>query len=304
MKKLIIFIAGVLATVVVLDFAAGLAAKSYLKTHRLPGDCAAIDYTIKEIDSDVIILGNSVVLNSLMPSVLADSLGMSVYNSASNGQELVFFHSLLDCILRRHTPKAVILGLRGDLFTSEGIGDRYSILSPYYGMGYEVIDSCLNSTSDHAPLLMKSTFYRYNTIWWRIFLYHFISPNEQGEKGFIAKPIPPMAPTLQPSSEKGSPNADRLRTLKQIIDLCRSRGVELVAILPPLYYEPMGPACVTNTVKEFCEANGVAVIDDSADKYYLNHPELFYDNSHLNKDGALVYSQAKGGQFKKLINPR
>lgn len=302
MKKLILFITGVLAAVVILDYAAGVATRGYLRTHRLPGDCASIDYTVKDIDEDVIILGNSVILNSLMPSVLSDSIGMSVYNSASNGQELIFFYSLLDCILQRHTPKAIILGLRGDLFTSEGIGDRYSILSPYYGMGYEVIDSCLNSTSDHAPMFMKSTFYRYNTIWWRILLYHFITPNEQGENGFIAKPIPPMAPELQPSEENDAPKTERLNTLKMIIDRCREKGVRLIAVFPPLYYERHGVAAVTDAVKALCAANGVAVIDDSTNPYYLSHPELFYDNTHLNKDGALHYSMSKAGELKTMLS--
>lgn len=302
MKKLIIFVAGTLALIVIMDFLAGAAMRGYLKSHRLPGDCASIDYTIKDIDEDIIILGNSVILNSLMPQVLADSTGMSVYNSASNGQEIDFFYSLLDCIFKRHTPKAIILGMRNDLFTTEGIGDRYSILSPYYGMGYEVIDSCLNSSDDHAELLMKSTFYRYNTIWWRILLYHFISPNEKGVNGFIAKPVPPMPPKLMDVKEDDEPRQARLNTLNKIIDRCQEKGVKLILVYPPLYYNRQGESRAGIYVKKLCEARGITVIDDSTDPYFMRHPELFYDNTHLNADGAIIFSRQKASELKRLLN--
>lgn len=301
MKKLIIFIFGVLATVCVLDHITGIALKDYLRTHRLPGDCAAVDYTVKDADEDVIIIGNSVVLNSLIPTVLQDTLGITVYNSASNGQQLAFFYSMLDCILNRHTPKAIILGLRYDLFSVNGIGNRYSILSPYYDMGYPVIDSCLNSTSSYAPYLMKSTFYRYNTIWWRILLYHFITPNEHGENGFIAKPIPPIFPEIKPMGESGEPKEECLRFIDLIIRRCQDAGVRIVAIFPPLLYEPSDETAGMDIVKKLLSSKDVTVIDDSANPYYLAHPELFYDNTHLNKDGALIYSREKASALKQIL---
>ena len=129
MKRLLVYLFGVVIVVVVADLFAGYASKRYLQTHRLPGDCASVDYTIKDADQDVIILGNSVMLNSLMPSVLDDSLGMTVYNAASNGQQMAFFHSLFDCLLMRHRPKVVILGLYGGLMDHDGVGPRFNLLS-------------------------------------------------------------------------------------------------------------------------------------------------------------------------------
>lgn len=302
MKKLITYIAGTIVLVAVLDFLAGAGMRKYLSGHRLPGDCASIDYTIKDIDEDVVILGNSVILNSLMPQILSDSLGLSVYNSASNGQEIDFFYSLLDCILKRHTPKAIIMGARDDLFTTTGIGDRYSILSPYYGMGYEVIDSCLNNSGEHSELFMKSTFYRYNTIWWRISLYHFISPNEKGVNGFIAKPIPPMPPKLLDVADDNEPQAARLATLNTIIDRCQERGIELILIYPPLYYNRQGESKAATSVRKLCAERRVTVIDNSADSYFLQHPELFYDNTHLNINGAEIFSRQKAFELKQILS--
>lgn len=300
MKRLILFIGISLLVVIALDFAAGRATKSYLRTHRLPGDCASIDYAIKDLDEEVVILGNSVALNSLMPSILMDSLSMSVYNAASNGQEIDFFHSILDCILRHHKPHTVIMGLRYDVFTTTGVGARYGILAPYYDMGYEIVDSCLREGAGKADVMLNSTFFRFNKIWLRILLYHFVVPNEQGENGFIAKPLPPVAPTLLEAGSSHAINPQRVATLEKIVALCREAGIRLVLVFPPLYYDTSASTSA-DSVGTICNRLDLTVIDDTSDPYFLKHPELFYDNAHLNKDGAEIYSRTKASQLKKII---
>lgn len=301
MKKLLVYIAGVVLLVAVADIAAGSWSKRYLRHHRLPGDCASIDYTIKDADQDVIILGNSVTLNSLMPSVLADSLGMTVYNAASNGQQLAFFHTMLDCLLTHHKPKAVVLGLYGSLFYTDGIGDRYNILSPYYGMGYHTVDSCLESASPQERLFLKSTFYRFNSIWWRILLYHIVTPNIPGENGFIAKPRPPFEPTLSPNTDTLPPLPSQMAELRSIVDRCHREGIRLVVVFPPRYYSPAPKLPVSDSVRQLGRERGFAVIDDTADPLFLSRPDLFYDNVHLNGAGAEVYSRRIAPLLRGLL---
>lgn len=301
MKKLLIYLFGVVAFVVIADIVVGYALDRYMKNHRLPGDCASIDYTIKNLDEEVVILGNSVVLNSLMPSVLTDTLGMSVYNAAANGQSLDFFYTMLDCITRRHKPKVVILGLRDELFTTDGVGVRYNILAPYYGMGYRVLDSCMDVSGKYAEIMMKSTFLRYNSIWWRILLYHFVTPNEQGEQGFIAKPKPNYPPEKVTVTKNPEPKQSRIDVLNRIINICRKNGIKLIAITPPVYYRSPEDNKVVKKVTEILKSNDIPFIDDYRHPYYQEHPELFYDGGHLNGEGALKYSKEKSSQLKDLI---
>lgn len=237
MRRILIFVISILILLAVIDLLSGFFMDRYVRTHRLPGDSESIDYTIKDIDEDIIILGNSVALNSIMPSVLSDSLGLTVYNAASNGQTMAFFKTMLDIILSRHKPKAVIIGIKDDIIGNDRIGDRYNILVPYYNMGYEGIDSCLNSQSSEAPFFLKSNLYRYNTIWWRLLLYHFVSPNEKGENGFIAKPIPAYPPKMQPYIKEEQISKHMESTLNQMIELCDSKDVKLIFVAPPLYFD-------------------------------------------------------------------
>ena len=303
MKKVLIFIAGIVIAVVALDWLAGKALSSYVRNHTLPGDCYAVDYTLKSLDSEVVIIGNSHVLNSLMPSVLSDSLGMSMYNSASNGQYLPFFHTMMQGIFKRYTPRAILIGLDDAIFTKEGIGERYNLLAPYYGLGYPMVDSCLNSRSKTDKVMMNSTFYRFNTIWWRILLYHVVNKEHEPD-GFIAKPKPPMPPEYKTVTKDDPIVPERLEEFDRMLGECRAKGVKVVVFMTPVYIDNRTPRIIAQKIKETsAKYDNVMVIDDYADSVFQKHPEYFYDMDHLNADGALVYSKMKAPQLKRFLKP-
>ncbi len=302
MKRLIIFILATVAIVVVLDVVCGKAMKSYTQTHTLPGDCAAIDYTIKQADEELIILGNSHVLNSLMPSILSDSLGMSVYNGASNGQTLPFFHSMLECILARHTPKAIILGIDDGIFSSSGPGERYNILAPYYGMGYAMIDSCLADGSMTQKLMINSTFYRFNSIWWRILLYHIVKDKEHSADGFIAKPVPAQAPKRHLIDQDGEINPQRMEEFRAMLQKCSDKGIKVAVFMTPQYYEDRTQHTIRKALQtEIAHFDNATLIDDSSDSLFMASPRLFFDNTHLNAEGAEIYSRMAAPRLKKFL---
>lgn len=301
MKRLLIFIASVVAIVAALDIAAGAMMRRYVASNRLPGDCAAIDFTVKEADADVIILGNSIALNSMMPSVMADTLGMSVYNGASNDQQLIFFYTMMDCILQRHTPRAFVVALRNNLFNNEGNGDRYNLLAPYYGMGYSVIDSTLESASAAEPLLLQSTFYRYNTVWWRILLYALSgAPTTPGD-GFVAKGIPPHPPVKIATAGESLSRSENFALLERIIGRARAAGSGIIFVKPPQFVDYTTPSAVSDTLAAICRRHGVALIDDTSDPQFMASPGLFFDAGHLNADGALIYSSRLASRLKPFL---
>lgn len=301
MKRLLIFLASVIAIVVALDIAAGALMRRYVATYRLPGDCAAIDFTIKEADSDVIILGNSIALNSMMPSVLADTLGMSVYNGASNDQQLAFFYTMMDCILQRHIPRAFIVALRNNLFNSKGNGERYNLLAPYYHMGYDIIDSTLESSSAAEPMLLQSTFYRYNTVWWRILLYALSgAPTTPGD-GFVAKGTPPRPPQREVVPGDTAFRSENFAMLERIIERARAAGSDIVLVKPPQFYRYTSPSRVTDSIAAIARRHGVALIDDTSDSLFMASPGLFFDAGHLTADGAQIYSSRLASRLKPIL---
>lgn len=305
MKRLGIFLISVLLVLVALDFLAKYLIDRYTDTHILPGDCASIDYSIKAADEDVIILGNSRVLNSLMPTILSDSLGLSVYNAASNGQMLPFFHSIQEAILNRHSPKALIIGIDEQTMSDSGIGERYNILAPYYGKGYNMIDSCMSMGGWSQKIMVNSTFYRYNNIWWRILLYHFVSDKNHSKDGFISKPIPPHEPKLVIDSTKVELNPERFFELKEMVKSAVEKEISVILLKAPQYVIRYDNLAINKKIRELADAYpNVWLVDDESDSLFLSRPDLFFDSGHLNYKGAEIYSRIKASQISKYLTTR
>ena len=156
MKKVIKFILIIVAIVVVADFVVGQMGDYMVDNHKMAGDYKSVEYVMTQCDEDVLILGSSVALNGLVPTVITDSTGLSCYNGSANGQVLPFFETMLESIFKRYTPKTIIFGFRPNETTPTGIGDRYNLWVPSYGKGYETLDRYLESSSVEEKYLLKS----------------------------------------------------------------------------------------------------------------------------------------------------
>ncbi|MBQ5476104.1 MAG: hypothetical protein IIT65_15865, partial [Lachnospiraceae bacterium] len=190
MKKLLLYIASILFIIIAFDFLVGVCCKYYIKNHQLTGRYEPLDRLLKTVDSDILIIGNSIILNSLDPKTIEDSLSQSCYNGGIIGQGIDFSETIIDCVLQRYTPKTIILGLRPEEMGGN-IGDGiYDILRPYYNMGYTSIDEHLESYSGSKRILLHSNLIRYNTIWIRVILYMFFDKSIYPQNGFMPKEVP------------------------------------------------------------------------------------------------------------------
>ncbi len=292
MKKLLTFVLSCVAIVVIVDVVFGAFSNWYVKNRVLPGDFESVDYLIKRSTDDVIILGSSIALYSLMPEMIEDSLALSCFNGGENGQLLTFHYTMLETILSRYAPKIIVLALLPDELTGSGVGGHYNLLVPYYDKGYALIDSCLERRDRYEPYLLKSNLYRYNTIWWRIFHYHFITVGERGKKGFVARTLPAVFPTLcEYDDVETETTAQREAEFVGMAERCRKDGVLLVVYFPPQYVKRDGKTATILFVENYCKEHGIPCFDDSQNKEFLAHAEWFYDNIHLNKDGAKRYTE-------------
>ena len=300
MKRIIVFLFTIVIIIVTLDCVFGFAIKRYTAAHGLKGDYQPISYALDSCHEQVIILGSSVVLNSLMPAVIEDTLGCTCYNAGANGQTLQYFHTVLNAIFKRYTPKLVILGLKlNDLATDDS--ERYYALVPFYKTGFQDIDSTLESKRKGEYLFLKSNFYRYNTIWFRILLYNFFQSDERGEGGFIPKPKPSSPPIKSISEGDTAIAASKLALFEDIIKQCELKGVKLVVFTPPAYVHfTSQPKAIART-HEICLENDVPYYYDVEDSVFQSHQEWFFDRVHLTAEGALVYSRLFATRLKAEI---
>ena len=291
MKKVFIFIICTILLVGGTDIIIGMVCTNYIKTHHLPGRYQPLDKLVRQTDADMILIGNSVISNSINPAMLEDSLNMTCYNGGITGQGIFFFETMVDCILQRHKPKTIILGFRPEEL-GENVGEGvFDVLRPYYHIGFKSIDQHFDNSSKYERILLQSSLYRYNIIWIRIILHSFFDKQKYSQNGFHESGIPRVLPQKITIDKADKLITEKLNSLERIIQKCQSRNIKVYVCFPPEYFhftkQPL--PCIT-AVKDLCERKAIPCFVDYDDPDFLSKPELFSDNIHLNKYGAAIYT--------------
>lgn len=303
MRKLITFAISIVFILVTMDIVFGYITNLYIKKYGLRGDYQPIEYVMKQCKEDVLFIGSSVVINSMMPSVFEDSLGVTCYNTGANSQTMPYFHTILNSVLQRYTPQMIVLGLRPDELSGNDIG-RYHLLVPYYHTGNSEIDSVLESKNEYEKNLLRSNLYRYNTIWFRILLYHFLRGDESKimkNKGFSGHEKPLFPPYMTNSEGNQNVSGKKVSIFEDMIHICKNHDVTLVVYSPPMYTRYKEKTGTVKEIERLCKENAVQYYYDTQDSFFLEHQELFYDNIHLNMYGAVEYSKRFVAQLKVSI---
>ena len=89
-KRFFAYLACVAAMVAVVDVVSGLAMSHYVSTRNLPGDYMKINYMLRSGKEDILILGSSVGMNSLIPSEFTNKFGLTCFNAGANDQSMEF----------------------------------------------------------------------------------------------------------------------------------------------------------------------------------------------------------------------
>jgi hypothetical protein len=295
-NKFILILSGTILLIVLFDHLFGLFVDYRLSEHKLPGDYAKIDYLMNEADEEMIILGSSIAINALIPQTIEDSLQISCFNGGCNSQNFPFFLCMTEEILKRHTPRYLVLCLRSPELAI-GNNGRFNLLKPYYHKKSRSIDSFLEQENGTETLFLKSALYRYNTIGWRILLYHFSSDDELGQKGFMPHATPAFPPVLKDESRYTSfyrrLNEVHTTCFMSIIEKCKEAGVRLIVVTPPLYRKlpENGNPFELNELERLCREKNIPFLNDCQSPFFLSRPDLFYDNQHLNNKGSELYTR-------------
>lgn len=303
MKKVIIYIISIVIILFLTDSLMGVCSSYYIKNHKLPGRYRPLDKLIKEVNTDIVLIGNSAILNSIDPQIIKDSLSMTCYNGGIEGQGIEFCETVIDCILQRHTPKMIVLGLRPEEMGAnigEGI---YDVLKPYYKMGYNSIDYHFNQTGKFERTLLQSNLIRYNTIWVRVLLYMLFDNTIYQENGFMPKNIPSSFPSLMHIDKVEQPISNKLECIERIIKKCNEKNIALSICYPPtlMAFGKVKIPCI-DAVYGLCTCYNIPCYIDYNNPYFQQHPELFYDNGHVNKNGAYIYSKIVSSKLRTIAN--
>lgn len=267
-------------------------------THDVSGP--KIRYLVEDVREDVVLMGTSRCNFHYVPSIISDSIGMSVYNGGIGGSDNIYAHYIALCyILAHHTPKIVCLDVATNDFAVQDDPLRtISFFAPYFGRN-AAVDTIFREAGTYDAYRL-SHLYRYNAKAVPNLAGLIMSRQEKADHGYV-----PLARPMHFSEKLGEKEGQKkidekkITYVRRFIALCREHGIQLVfsispsyTIVVPTYYDALK-----------CEAHryGVPFLDYHSAGLFLDHPEYFRDNSHLWDEGAKLFSEKFAGDFRRTI---
>lgn len=303
MKKFFLKILMFFAIVAVLDFGYGFFCK-FLTSHAKGGTTYHYYYSAKVSNEDIILMGSSRMCRHYNPSIIGDSLNMTIYNTGVKGNGIILNYGILNLILERYSPKLIVYDVFSfDMYDDERFADdnaRYlDNLKDYYDN--EEIKDIFSKVNPMESFKMHSMLYRYNSKLPRL-VGDCLHPTEKYDRGYN-----PYYGSMEyaPNLEDGRNDKLTVDTLKlyyvsKFIEKTQEKGVPVVFSASPRY-GTMQENHYNDPIKEICSKYNVPFIDYYADDRIVNNSGYFHDANHLNNVGADYFSNIFMSDIKAYL---
>jgi len=249
-------------------------------------------YAIDSTTAEILVFGSSRANHHYVPEVFEEGLSMSFYNTGRDGNGFLFSYAVFKAILTRYTPKIVIFDITpGELqFKYEGY-ERLSSLLPYYS-SHKEIRKIVNLRSSYEKYKLFSSIYPFNSTLLKSFVFNLNSSKKlkDDRKGYL--PLQgKIGVTNLIKYEYANIQLDTniIQALDSISKLCFDKKIKLFICDSPFYFQTQKTKIDTLLTK-LAKKNNFKYMDFSNDPYFIKHTELFRDRSHLNNEGAIIYS--------------
>jgi len=255
-------------------------AMDYLYGKYRPAQAANVLNAIDH-QSNIVILGSSRAAHHYIPFLIEEKTGFSAYNLGQDGSNALIDLIKLSLLVDKYKPKLVIYDISAITFQTKPVSSVY----PLYD--FKPVKKIIDRLSIYNPIIFfLATSYKYNSIYLSL-LKKIITPGDLLH-GYV-----PLSGSLKLyeniKKNTGSiPIEDQecINYVRNIISLCRYNKIKLIFVNSPrLNY---GPLKIPNELKQ----TELKYIDMNYKDYpEFNNKKYYRDYSHLNKDGALLFSE-------------
>jgi hypothetical protein len=255
-------------------------------------------YSMDKTEADLLIFGTSRAYHHYAAKTIEDSLKVSSYNTGRDGEYIFYQTAVLKSVLKRYTPKMIILDFAGSFNYSQEDYDRLSVLLPYYKDHPEIRD-IVELRSPFEKYKLISQIYPYNSS-----LLTIIAGNMEFNKkrssnmdyhgyvplhGLNSKKLDSL---ITPAKYEVDDN--KIKVFTDFLSLTQQHNIPLVVVNSPDYYLYESDYSI-DLARKLCEQRGIPFKDFSKDPEFLAHGDYFEDETHLNELGAEFFT-------KKVLN--
>lgn len=254
------------------------------------------NYRLNRMTSDIVLIGSSRCSHHYVTSILQDSVNkftcdsISIYNAGIDGQYTNGNLCVIESILTRYSPKLIIFEM-SELSQKQTIDDLYRV-RPYYTTNKDV-QKYYDNTTWKEKLSIKSNAYRYNRHIIPLLKTLFLPRNitTDGYEPLFNTMSTKKQERLNLREQELFDNTEifdyTLSNFTRVLDKCKQQNVPIIILTSPMYQTTHPQISLLQSI---CEDRSIPYFSWLNDLYFDEHPELFQDQTHLNNDGAHIYT--------------
>ena len=249
-------------------------------------------YAIDSTTAEVLVFGSSRANHHYVPQIFEDNLKMSFYNTGRDGNSLLYTLAVFKAIIKRYTPKIIIIDLMSsELSYNVQSYDRLSSLQPYY-FKHPEIQKIVRLRGPFEKYKLLSSIYPFNSSFLTIIMGNMKLniKRKKDYKGYVPLfnqiNVPILVENEINSTDFDTTNID---AIKYISTVCKSKNIRLVFIQSPLYAKVTSTNSTT-LIQKLATENNAFFLNYFNDSNFLKRPAFFQGKSHLNDEGAKMFS--------------
>lgn len=292
-KRFLIACAIVLSSLFVIDRGVGVVYNYALKNLKnSTTDFGKENYSLNILtDIDILIIGSSRASHHFVPDVIHERIKeycgcdtLSIYNAGIDGHFAAFNICCAHNILQRYVPKLLILELGPNLGVDKSDDRVIWQLAPFYDVA-PCASEYIDSQNLRTRLQTKVNLFRFNSRILRIARAFMVGakPNDGYEPLFGTMHSDRQEYSIETVTEL---DEALIAQLVNLFSYANELDANIVVTSSPRFRSKID----YNHLDSLCNQYDIPYINIYDTDTFNNHPELFKDWSHLNDDGARVYT--------------
>ncbi len=245
-----------------------------------------------KINKDIIILGSSRGARNVIAKQIQDSLGVSTYNLSYPGSNIEFHKFLLETLIKfNKKPKYVLLVVDdiAELSPSNAIVFRFDRLYPLVKYDYINNELIKRGESGLLSYVMALARMKRNNLY--IWKKHFSRLDTILECGSMPLSFQKKTETWDYQKSIAYNIRDeipqKLEAYSEFQKLCIENKINLIVIFPPNYRK--FSVSFEKRMKELSDRHVSFYVYDTLNNVYKDKA-FFYDRGHLQKKGAVIFT--------------
>lgn len=245
----------------------------------------------KKIDTslNVLAVGSSIALNNIHSTTMAKSLDASYVNTGSWGQSIIDNFKLIKTLVPQYKPKQIIIASNFMDFQSEWAKIKFELIGDYLSNSHTLSEFDLKYNIKNADKLEE--FKKNQT------LYDYLKYDDYGGINLDANFLKIDSIRWTGRAVDESPlDPVQYAYLDSISNFCKTNKIDLVFVQSPFragYYGQLTDIQMAFLNKHIAKIDAILTRDDQQFINTLNGDwpdDLFVDYSHLNKEGAAIFT--------------